>query len=352
MHQEQPADAFTLLTTDPPALSDARATDFLRRHYGLEGSLEAQYSERDQNFLVSIDTRPSYVLKIANSIEMPAITDMQVAALLHLEKFQPEIPVPRVIHTLDDQARVRIAAEDGRTHTARVLSWLPGTLVEFDALGADTAARMGSALATLGKALHEFEHPASDYPLLWDIKQAGKLREILDAVDDPALRDSLRGHLEHFVTAIEPRLRHLRAQIIHNDLNPGNIVFDGDRNRITGIIDFGDMIHSPLVVDVAVASAYLCKNDDAPFANVFEFVRGYHAMTPLREEELDLLPCLITTRTLATVMISHWRASRYPDNRDYILSSSEHALQILMRLFQHDPAMMTRDLQDYCDNEK
>ena len=351
MH-EQPADAFTLLTTDPPALSEAHAADLLREHYGLEGTLKLQYSERDQNFLVRTKSGAEYILKIANSVEVAAITDLQIAALLHLENSHPGILVPRVMRTLDGDTRIRLATQDGRSHTARVLSWLPGTLTEFEDLGADAVANMGAALAALGNALRDFEHPASDYPLLWDIKQAGKLFTLLDTVADTALRDVLRHHLEVFVTEIEPRLPDLRWQVIHNDLNPGNIVFSSNNpSEVAGIIDFGDMIRSPLVVDVAVASAYLCTSGDAPFANVFEFVRGYHAVTPLFADEFELLPYMITLRNLTSLIIPHWRASRYPEQRADILRDANFPLQMITTLEQHQPADISRDLQDYCDDK-
>lgn len=353
MHHEQPTDAFTLLTTDPPALSEADAADLLQEYYGLAGTLTSQYSERDQNFLVCTHSGTEHALKIANSAEIAAITDLQIAALLHLEQSHPDIPVPRVIRTLDGATCIRIASQDGRRHTARVLSWLPGTLLRFEDLRADTAAQMGVALASLANALRDFEHPASDYPLLWDIKQAGKLIALLEHVADTALRDVLRRHLELFVKEVEPRLQDLRWQVIHNDLNPGNVLFDPDNTReVAGIIDFGDMIRSPLVVDVAVASAYLCKSGNAPFANVFEFVRGYHAVTPLLVDEFELLPHMITLRNLTSLIITHWRASRYPENRVDILRSVDYLLPIITTLGQHSPSDISRDLQDYCEHNK
>jgi Ser/Thr protein kinase RdoA (MazF antagonist) len=351
MHQQKPADAFRLLTTDPPAVSERQAAALLRDHYGLEGNLKMQYSERDQNFFVRTNDGEEYILKIANSVEIPAITDLQIGALLHLENSHAGIHVPRVIRTTAGETCIRMLARDGRRHSARVLSWLPGTLQDFDDLGPETAAKMGTALASLGKALRNFAHPASDYPLLWDIKQAGKLRELLDTIDDTALREDLRQYLEEFVTDIEPRLPALRAQVIHNDLNPGNIIFDPNNGEVAGIIDFGDMIRSPLVADVAVASAYLCKTGNKPFQNVFDFVRAYHALRPLVAEEFELLPYLITIRTLTTVMISHWRASRYPDNRDATLGSETHALQMITTLGQYDPSAISLKLQDYCDQK-
>lgn len=345
------ADAMTLLTTDRPALPETRVAELLLQHYGLEGELEPEDSERDQNFRVRSTSGFSCILKIANAAEAEAITDFQIAALLHLEDSPVAGLVPRVVRTTDGSTRLREPAEDGGVHTVRVLSWLPGILLRPDALNRKALYRMGSALAALGKSLADFEHPASDYPLLWDIKQAAGLRGLLDTVGDPALRDVLEERLETFSSAVRPRLTDLRWQVIHNDLNPGNVLFrEDDHDEIAGIIDFGDMMRSPLVIDVAVGCAYLCRRDDGSLADMLEFLRGYNAVVPLTQDEFELLPHLVTIRNVTTIVISHWRASMYPDNRAYILRSADRALHMLNTFGQRPPAALTREMQEHCGN--
>ena len=345
------ADAKTLLTTERPALPAARVAELLLEHYGLEGELEPQDSERDQNFLLRSASGLSCILKIANAAEAEAITDFQVAALLHLEDSAVAGLVPKVVRTADGGTRLRVRADDDCMHTVRVLSWLPGVLLRPDALSRTALYGMGETLAVLGKALADFEHPASNYPLLWDIKQAAGLRELLDTVTDPALHSVLEHHLDRFASEVLPRLAALRWQVIHNDLNPGNVLFsEDDHDDIAGIIDFGDMMRSPLVVDVAVACAYLCRRDDESLADLLEFLRGYHAVTPLTEDELELLPYLVTIRNVTTVVISHWRASMYPDNRAYILRSAERALHMLNTFGRRSPGAVTREMQEHCGN--
>ena len=64
--------------------------------------------------------------------------------------------------------------------------------------------------------------------------------------------------LEGFERHAVPLLRGLRRQVIHNDFNPHNVLADAvDDTRIAGVIDFGDMVHAPLVQDLATACAYL-----------------------------------------------------------------------------------------------
>ena len=345
------ADAITLLTTDRPALPECRLAALLLEHYGLVGVLVPQDSERDQNFLLRSASGDDYVVKVTNVAEAKAVTNFQIAALLHLENSQVAGLVPKVVRTTNGDTRLQTTAEGGRIHTVRVLTWLPGILRRPDDINPVALYRMGETLALLGQALRDFEHPASDYPLLWDIKQAQRLRCLLDTVSDLVLCDVLRKHLETFATDVKPRLPGLRWQVIHNDLNPGNVLFDAHDDRaIAGIIDFGDMIHSPLVIDVAVACAYLCRRDDGSLADLLEFLRGYTAVTPLTKDEFELLPYLVTMRNVTTVVISHWRASMYPDNRAYILRSADRALHMLNTFGRRAPGAVTREMREHCGN--
>jgi len=326
-------DPLTVLTTAPPNLSEASVVELLHQHFAIEGRIAPQDSERDRNFLVRHASGQEYMLKISNSAESEEITDLQTTALLHLERMYSDIPLPRVVPTKNGANQARAIADDGRTHTVRLLTWLPGIPLSKIEPRPDLATQLGSALASLGQALRDMEHPASDYPLLWDIKQASQLVPLLEHVADRQSRDLCRRQLEHFVELIEPRLHRCRSQIIHNDLNWGNVLADGVRNDgITGIIDFGDLVKSPLIIDIAVAAAYLCKTGDEPLSDVYEFLRGYHDVTPILPAEIELLPDLMLMRKVQTIVIASWRVDRYPENREYILTSVSHAKQMIATL--------------------
>ena len=60
--------------------------------------------------------------------------------------------------------------------------------------------------------------------------------------------------LDRFETRVAPVLPGLRAQVIHADMSLDNVLL-GDDLRVSGIVDFGDMTHAPLVCDLAVAIA-------------------------------------------------------------------------------------------------
>jgi len=319
-------DAITLLSTKPPEFSEAAVTPFLKENYGVEGALKTLVSERDQNFLVEPESGDSFVFKIASSAEVAGVTDFQVEALLHIEENSPELLVPRVVRTLSGDTSFTIVGEDGREHVARLLTWLEGVPLRYAEPKPNNAEDRGLFLGNLGVALADFDHPFSDHVLLWDLSHAGQLAILLDNIESETLRESCQGRLRRFEEHTQPELLQLRSQVIYNDLNSSNLLVDPyDTETITGIIDFGDMVKSPLVIDVAVAAAYLCDAGDDPLSGIVKFLSGYSRVRPLQQEEVALLFDLILTRNTMTIVITHWRAADHPENREYILRNEPRA---------------------------
>ena len=323
---------FTVLKTEPPVLSAAEARGILATVFGRYGELGRLDSERDLNFLVEDENGGRCVLKIANSAEAASITKFQADALRHIASTAPELPVPRIIPGLDGSLVTEIVASDARKHRVRLLTWLDGVPIDETKHSSHAASGLGTCLAKIGRALSDFEHPASRYALLWDLKNAAALTGLLENIADRKLRSLVAASLHRFESATLPILPTLRWQTIHNDLNPGNVLVDPATGDVTGIIDFGDMVDSPLVVDVAVACSYLLADGDDPLLDVVSFVEAYSTVTALAANEIDVLFDLILTRLAMTILIARWRAARYPENRDYILCSESEARQMLARL--------------------
>jgi hydroxylysine kinase len=321
---------FTTLKTPVPGFPTAGVASLLAERYGLEGRLEPLSSERDQNFLVDAGARGRYVFKIANREEPPGVTDFQNRALAHIAGKAPGFPAPRVIETVEGDTMFDVTSATGDVHRARLLSWLEGTPLDEAKGVTSVAAQTGATLARLDGILSDFEHEDADYGLPWDIHNAEALADLLPFVDDPGIRGLCERRIERHAEHVAPKRAGLRRQVIYNDMNPSNVLVDpGDVDKVAGIIDFGDIVSSELVNDVAVAAAYLCRLGDDPFADVVEFLSAYTSVEPLTDAEIDLLPELIPARHLTTVMISHWRSAMYPENRTYILRSEERARRML-----------------------
>ena len=87
------------------------------------------------------------------------------------------IVVPRVVPTAAGAPSQVVAAPDGRRHVVRLLTYLPGTILEDVAHPPQLLRNLGATLARLGRALRGFFHPAAGHELLWDLKLAARLRE-------------------------------------------------------------------------------------------------------------------------------------------------------------------------------
>ena len=321
------------LSTAAPNLAPAEVQALVARLYGIDGSVKALGSERDQNCTVESADGTRYVFKISNPSEPMSLVDFQIAALEHIARTSPSQPVPRVVRTLDGRARDTVALADGGRTTVRMLSYLEGIQIRETARTAEQRVAMGKGLAELNLALQGFTHPAATHDLLWNVSAAHRLTVQLDSLAPGPRRALARSFMTRFTDHVLPRLASLRAQVIHNDYHLYNVlVAPDDPARITGIIDFCDMLHAPLVGEVATAAAFHMTGSADLFEGPAQFVAAYQSVLPLTEPEQEVVADLMATRHLITALISEWRALRYPENRAYIMRHNPAAWEALSQM--------------------
>lgn len=330
-----------ILTTTPPVFSAADAAKIAADYFGIQASVQPLDSERDQNFRLQTQDGKRYTLKISNHAEQLDVIDFQIQALLHVAKTDASLPLPRVIPSLDGALHGRIV-QAGNIHFVRVLSWLEGSVLHDATASPGLAYRLGQFLARLGRALKGFDHSGADLPLLWDMKRAASLADLMIHIEEPGLRKIIGITLDKFVAEVKPVLGTLRTQVIHNDMNPGNVLMDkAEPAQISGVIDFGDLTRSPLIIDLAVAAAYQLSPGDDPLAGVLPLIAGYHSIEPLQNTEMELLTDLIRTRLITSLLIGSYRSMLFPENREYLLISHHSSKSFLLNLnhLQDDEAL-------------
>ncbi|MEH3034920.1 MAG: phosphotransferase [Sphingomonas adhaesiva] len=312
-------DGAATLSSAPPALDAGEASAVAARLFGVDAAATLLASERDQNFRLDGGAGESWLLKVSNPSEPADIVDLQVAALDHIHARAPGAPVPRVLRNRHGDATAAIRLPDGRRTCVRLLTYLEGLPVRGTPRTRAQRVSLGRALAGLDRALDGFSHPAASHDLMWNVAHADRLAGMIDQVATGARAAMLHAFMNRF-RAVQPQLARLRRQVIHNDYHLFNVlVAHDDDTRVTGIIDFGDLIEAPLVGEVATGAAYQLRGTDDPLGAVAEFVAAYHAVLPLDAGEREIVAELMATRHLVTVLITEWRVKRYPENRDYIL---------------------------------
>ena len=331
-----------ILATRPPEVPQAEVHALLARHYGLAGSLTRLTSERDLN-LHLVAGAQGYVVKFANRAEPRAVTDFQTAALLHLEG--NGLPVPRVVRTRSGATAVETAQG-----LMRVLTYLEGRPMHSAPASSARRRAMGEMAARISLGLQGFAHAGADHVLQWDIRQASALRPLLAHVpqDIAALCTAT---LDRFDAEVAPHLAMCRWQVVHNDLNPHNVLVDAENpDQIAGILDFGDMVRTPLVCDLGVAASYQV-DPSAALDSLVDFTAAYHRVLPLTPVELALVPDLTAARMLTTICITSWRAARYPENSAYILRNYPSARVGLLALAALSRADLLTALTAACQME-
>ncbi|WP_198045876.1 phosphotransferase [Novosphingobium aquimarinum] len=339
------------LTTPRPELGEGDAEALARDIYGLELTASALTSERDRNFRMLGADGSGFVLKVSNPAEEREVVNLQTCALAHLGRADPGLAVPRPVATLQGEYETTITLGDGRTSILRMLTYLPGLPLSQSPRTSTQRRALGQTLARMDLAFAGFDHPAADHELLWNVAAAHRLKGMIAYIEDASRRALIeRGMAEYERNAL-PRIPALRSQVIHNDYNLGNVLVDPDRpDEVAAIIDFGDVVRGPLVGELATAAAYQLTDAADPLASAAEMIAGYHGVIPLLEEERAILLDLVKARLLITVLITGWRAERYPENRDYILRNNGPAWAGLEHLDRFAHADASAQLLQFCSS--
>ena len=318
-----------VLDVAPPSLDPSDAERIARERFGVLATASPLVSERDQNFRLTEPSGAGWVLKVSNAAEDPGVVDMEVAAVERIAEVDPGLPVPLARSSVEGTTVVRLPVGD-RTHLVRLLPLLPGRNATPDELSPASVRGIGEVVARVGHALRGFFHPAAGRVIAWDQQHLPRLFPNAELVTDGDRRKLLDRVIARFTDRVVPAFPILRSQVIHNDVTLDNLLVD-DAGTVTGIIDFGDMAHTALVLDVPATLQSLFRERVDIFEVADAFLPGYASVLPFEEVEAELLGDLLAGRMAQTILISAERTRRYPDNA-YIHGWSEPAWALLEQL--------------------
>ncbi len=330
-------------------LSESQLQRLLADLYGDDGARLAPLDgEFDQNVRVDSATGRS-ALKVMHPGADEALVEMQVAALEHLARRAPGVPVPRVIPTRSGRGWEWVEVEGGERRLVWRLTWLEGRpLLEGDPRRALLLHDWGRVLGELNRALEPFVHPALERSLIWDPARAGWLADAVAEIED-LQRRALVARVVARWPELERRLQGLPQGVVHGDANDHNIVVEDtpDPRRIAGLFDFGDMMRTRRICEVAIAAAYAGFQTKDPIGAMAEVVAGFHEVRPLAEAELEVVMDLVRTRLAISVVVSGRRAQERPDET-YLTVSEAAAWKTLALVDGVHPTLATARIRNAC----
>jgi len=325
-----------------PTLKENDAIGLAENIFGFAvAEIRSLPSERDQNFYIKDNSGKEFVLKIAGSADGHDVLDMQNRAMIHLAECVGNNYFPRVCATKSGEQIATITAANGHQFHVRLLTYLPGQLfAKTRRHSPELLKSLGNLLGRIDAALQTFSHTSVHRELKWDLKIAGWISDYTSQINTPERRAIVEHFLKQFGDIVVPAFSTIRSSVIHNDANDYNVLVQMDEagnQCVAGLIDFGDMVHSYTICELAVALAYAMLNKPDPLAAGAQIIAGYHKAFPLTEEEVAVLFHLVCMRLCVSVTNSAIEQKREPDN-PYMIISEQPAWELLERLYSIDPA--------------
>lgn len=297
-------------------------TGLVQRHFGVTPTAVTRLAtERDDTFrLVTADDPRGFVLKISPPGDDPAEVELQAAAIAHASTRDALLPLQQFVPALTP-------APNHNSRPVRLLRYLPGRLLSEVATSPTHWRAVGRMLGRLADALADFEHPAADRWLAWDLAQLDQLSELVPFLPADERRQSVAALLERLTTATLPALRLTPRQVVHNDFHGGNLVVHPNvPDFVIGILDFGDVMRSHRAADLAVAMSYAASPspaDSDPWAPALALAAGYREVVLLTDGEAALLPDLVLGRLAQRLLLASWLAATRPENAEYTARNLE-----------------------------
>lgn len=328
--------------------TENRIADLVKAYYNKTVVVKTLSGEYDFNFMLKDEDGIKYILKIASDEQGFSFVDAQVQILNHLATKEIAPFFNHHIKSVDGKEIV-LLEETGKKYYMRLLSFLKGEFwmnIEYrsDELHTD----FGIFLGKMDLALQDFSHLAMHRNYTWDISKAMDANKKLQHIKNHERRRIAGYFLLQFETEVLPHISSLRHAYVHHDANDTNVLVV--ENKISGLIDFGDMVYTALINNVAVACTYAMMNHENPLLAATLIVKGYHSVYPLTEQEVDLLYYLIAARLCISVTQSAFNASLETNNEHHFISEKP-AWDLLYKYIRINPVKAQDEFRKACGFE-
>jgi 4-aminobutyrate aminotransferase-like enzyme/aminoglycoside phosphotransferase (APT) family kinase protein len=329
------------LRSAPPVFGIAEAERIARDVYGLAVSLRPLSGERDCNFHIRTADAREYVLKIVDGAADPQTTDCQICVLRHLAEQDPSLPVPRIFATQQGADLGRVE-QNGHSYATCLMGYLPGQLLVEIKPTPSLLRNVGNTLARVDRALHGFFHPALAQRIAWDVRRLPELMEFAACVEAADVRRNVEKVFEALKDRL-PALRGLRSQAIHGDCHGGNLLVDAAAGAVCGVLDFGDMVHAPLILEPAVAMSELLTEALATPEELSTLLGGYALVHSLETADIEVLFDLVTARHAVTILLHAWRSRHDGRGAGVLDKAAANAAVSLEQLLTLGRAALTQE---------
>ena len=335
----------------PPEFDEKEIKEILKEKYEINAHVSSLAGDIGKNFYIIDEKGNEYIFKIANKIEDFHSIKAQNDVLIFLNSQNFDFKLPSIIKNKRGEYITEITDKKGEKYNSRLLTWIKGEfLAELRDMDEELLKNYGKILGAIDKALEKFYIPHAQRWWHWDLKNLLDLRELTSYITDSEKKRLVEYFLLQFETEVVPEFPRLRKSIIYNDANDYNVLIEigeGGKKRIAGLIDFGDMVYSYTVFDIAIALTYAMLDKKEPLHVAYSILKGYNEIFPLKENEVGLLYYCIAGRLCLSLMISAYQKRIRPKDK-YVTISEKSAWKFLKKLHSINPLKAEEVFREAC----
>lgn len=312
----------------------SNVNSFLEKEFGLQVK-DCKKLDGYDNLNYHITTSDSsYIYKTYQYSEVSFdMVEAENDTLLFLQRdFEHKVPKPI---PFKDGSYLGTFSINEQPSICRILSFLEGDFLGDVKHTLQLIESLGVFLAELNLKLKGFKnYTIQSRQWEWDLQYFNLNRKYIDDITNATDRNIVRYFFKQFDENVRPLFPELRKQIIHNDANEWNVLVQN--NKVTGIIDFGDIAHSFLINELAIAITYTCYDKENPLEWAIVLLKSYHAKLPLEAKEISILYYLIAAR-LCTSVCNSAHAKKVNPANSYASVSEQSACKMLHRWLTINP---------------
>jgi len=317
----------------------------LREYYGKEVLTSSPMEGYESiNFKISTPGKNFVLKQHKNTTEEEAVLRAEHLVMQHVKELN-NYTISFTQPTLDKQPIVQY-----KEKIYRLLSFvegeLLGNLTHTDTMLHSFGVFLGKLDLSLGK-LQNDTLKAKETP--WDLRHFYKNYPLLAHITDQNDRRLVDYFFLQYQEQIIPKQYQLRKQLIHNDANEWNVLITD--NKVTGLIDFGDMCYSWLINELAIAITYVMMHNNKPLEAAAEVIKGYNETLALTIDEIDLLYYLVAARLCTSVCNSAYNKKQRPEST-YITISEQPAWALLRNWISLNPIAIKNHFRSVVDFPK
>jgi len=315
--------------------------------YQIDGEAIVLPGELDFNFRIKTKTE-SYILKISRPDEEVNYIEFQHELLNHVSNNNDKIDVPKTFPDRHGNFISDIIDATGTVRKVRLLSWIEGRLwSSVNPIKDNLLYSLGEEAGKITKALQGFKNPKAHREFEWDIAQAEWTYEHINLFSEN--QQKIAKHFQNQYKCIQDEYQLLRKGVVHNDVNDNNIIVTKDliNPQVKAIIDYGDVIYTTVINDLAITIAYAIMNKPDVLSAALPIVKGYNNQFPIQDKELKFLYTLIAMRLIISISKSAINKQNEPNNK-YLLISEKPAWDVLNKWIDVDENLAYYSFRKAC----